>query len=86
MVALTGQTPVEHQRAVRLLDQPPLGLRDEPFALVSVVAADDLDADVQQCPVNDNRFLEALVDQGFLQAHSAPLGGLIEQSDAGGGS
>ncbi|MFD7626584.1 transposase [Streptomyces sp. NPDC059851] len=30
---------MQHQRAVRLLDHPPLGLRDEPFAQVSGVAA-----------------------------------------------
>ena len=43
MVVLTGEAPVQHQCAVDLLHDPPLGLRDEAFALVSRVAADDFD-------------------------------------------
>ncbi|OEJ37239.1 hypothetical protein BGK70_02825 [Streptomyces agglomeratus] len=75
---------MQHQRAVRLLDHPPLRLRDKPFALVSRVAADDLDVDAQQDAVDDDFVLEALVHQRFLQAHPAPLGGLVEQGGAGG--
>ncbi|MCY0943342.1 hypothetical protein [Streptomyces antarcticus] len=84
MVVFTGQAPVQHQRAVRLLDHPPLRLRDKPFALVSGVAADDLDVDVQQGAVDADFIPEALVHQGLLQAHPAPLGGLVEQGGAGG--
>ncbi len=75
---------MQHQRAVRLLHHPSLRLRDETSALVGRVAAGDLDVDVQQGAVDDDFVLEALVHQGFLQAHPAPLGGLVEQGGAGG--
>lgn len=84
MVVLAGQAPVQHQRAVDLLDYPPLRLRDEAFAVIVRVAADDLDPDVQEGAVDDDLVLEALVHQGLLQTHPAPFGGLVEQGDAGG--
>lgn len=78
MVVLAGQAAVQHQRAVDLLHDPPLGLRDEAFALVVGGAADDLDVDVQQGAVDENLVLEALVHQGLLQAHPAPHRRLVE--------
>ncbi|GAA2466617.1 hypothetical protein GCM10010388_68570 [Streptomyces mauvecolor] len=84
MVVLAGQAAVQHQCAVDLLHDPSLGLRDEPFALIFGVAADDFDVDVQQGAVDDDLVLEALVDQGLLQPHPAPLGHLVEQGGAGG--
>lgn len=84
MVVLTGRTPVQQQCGVRLLDHPPLRLRDEAFALVGPIGADDLDSDVQPRAVDDDFALEALVHPGLLQTHPAPLGGLVEQGGAGG--
>lgn len=82
MVVLAGQAAVQHHRAVDLLHDPPLRLRDEAFALVCGVAVDDLDLDGQQGAVEENLVLEVVVHQGLLQTHPAPLGRLIEQGSA----
>ncbi|MCX4966687.1 hypothetical protein OHA98_17930 [Streptomyces sp. NBC_00654] len=83
MAVLAGQAAMRHQCAVDLLDHPPLGLRDETLAPVFGVAADDLDVDVHQRPVDDDLVLEALIHQGLLPAHPAPFGGLVKQGGAG---
>jgi hypothetical protein len=83
VVVVAGQAPVQHEGAVDLLDHPPFRLRDEAFALVGGVAADNLDSDVPYRTVNDHGVLEALVDQDLLQAQPAPLRRLVQQGDAG---
>lgn len=45
---------------------------------------DDLDANVQECAVDDDLALETLVDQGLLQVVATPFGGLVEQGGADG--
>lgn len=77
MVVLTGEAAVQHQRAVDLLHDPSLRLRNEAFALVGPVAADDLDVDAGQGAMDEDLVLEALVHQSFLQAVAAPLGSLV---------
>lgn len=59
MVVLTGEAPVQEQGAVRLLHHAPLRLRDEAFALVGGVAADDVDGDVEHRAVDDDFVLAA---------------------------
>ena len=81
MFVVAYQTAVEHQDPVRLLHDPPLGLRDEP--LVVRVALDDLDVDAHVRAVLDDLLLEALVDQGLLH-RVALLGDPVQQGDAGG--
>jgi hypothetical protein len=49
VAVFTGQRPMQHQRAVELLDHPPLRLWDEAPALVVRDAADNLDGDVRRC-------------------------------------
>lgn len=83
VVVVAGEAPVQHEGAVDLLDHPPLRLRDEALAFVAGVAADHLDGDALHCPVDDHGVLDALVDQGFLQAHPASLGCLVQQGNAG---
>jgi hypothetical protein len=80
VIVLAGQSAVHHQRAVDLLHDPPVRLRDEVFALVSRVAADDFNVDVQQGTVDEDLVLEALVHQGLVQTHSALLGSLVERA------
>ena len=63
MFVVAYETAVEHQDPVRLLHDPPPGLRNE--ALVARVAFDDLHVDAVVLAVFDDGLLEALSDQAL---------------------
>ena len=82
MLVVADQTAVEHQDAVRLLDDPSLGLGDEPP--VGRVAFDDFHVDAQAGAVCDDGVLESLVGQRFGHRALGGGGDPVQQGDPGG--